>query len=399
MLTTGTRKNIAFLSTYPPRECGLATFTRDLISAIDSIGTFETKVVAVNDFACTCYDNKVVGTIRQSARNDYAETARNLNNSNIDLLIIEHEFGIFGGDYGSYILNLVNNLKIPFVTTLHTILPAPGLKQKFIIKTLGEKSEKIITMARNTRQLLQSVYKVEPGKIEIIHHGVPKKLIQSRESLKKKYGYENKQIISTFGLLSPGKGIEHGIEAISKVEGANGDNKDILYLILGETHPALKEEGTRYRNKLEELVKKLGLDKNIEFINKYLSIDEIIQYLQLSDIYLTPYKGKDQAVSGTLAYAVGYGKAIVSTPYPYAREMLSNGRGLLAEFNSPDSLARHINYILHNPSKKARMERETAKIGRTMFWDKVAQQYTENFLNIMEPSCNARQNASLLINS
>ncbi|HZK70450.1 MAG TPA: glycosyltransferase family 4 protein [Clostridia bacterium] len=373
--------NIAFLSTYPPRECGIATFTQDLITAIDKIGTMDTSVIAVNSKDDCVYDTKVEALIEQNEQNDYIRAAKKLNASNIDLLMIEHEYGIFGGEHGEYILDLINNLEIPVVTTLHTILSDPSAKQRSIINSLGKKSDKIITMAKNTKLILQSVYGVASQKIVVIHHGVPKKLVQSRETLKKKYGYENMNIISTFGLLSPGKGIEHGIEAISKVV---KNNRDVLYLILGQTHPALKDEGVKYRNKLEGLVESLGLNNNIKFINKYLIKDEIIQYLQLSDIYMTPYLGKDQAVSGTMAYAVGYGKAIVSTPYLYAKEMLSDSRGLLAEFNNPDSIADCINYIIQNPDEKLKMERNTLKIGRTMYWDKVAQHYIEVFINIIK---------------
>ncbi|MBZ0099529.1 MAG: glycosyltransferase, partial [Taibaiella sp.] len=321
---------IAFLSTYPPQECGLATFTRDLVTAMGGIGINDTEVIAVSDTDGLSYDSKVTAGIRKNYRGDYVKAALRLNASNVDLLMVEHEYGIFGGDRGEYLLDLVDNLEIPVVTTLHTILSEPDTKQRSIINALGKKSEKIITMAGNTKQLLQTIYGVDPWKIDVIHHGVPKIIIESKETLKKKYGCQNKQVISTFGLIGPGKGLEYGIEAISKII---GDKSDILYLILGQTHPALKEEGAGYRNKLEELVKKLELDDNVRFINKYLSVDEIIQYLQLSDIYMTPYTGKDQAVSGTLAYAVGYGKAIVSTPYLYAKEMLSEGRGMLAEFN------------------------------------------------------------------
>lgn len=374
--------NIAFLSTYPPRECGIATFTEDLITSMDQIGIVNTRVIAISNSKQCSYGNKLMAEIRQNERNDYVATAKKLNASNIDLLVIEHEYGIFGGNNGDYILDLVNNLEIPVVTTLHTILSEPDPEQRHIINELGKKSEKVITMAQNTKQMLQSIYGVELGKIEVIHHGVPQKLIRSRETLKKKLGYENRQIISTFGLIGPGKGIEHGIEAIAKVVGGN-TTSDVLYLILGQTHPALKEEGTAYRNKLEGLVNKFDLSRNISFVNKYLSKDEIIQYLQLSDIYMTPYLAKDQAVSGTLAYAVGYGKAIVSTPYLYAKEMLSEGNGLLAEFSSPDSLADCIKQILQDPDKKAMMERKTAKIGRTMYWNKVALHYTNVLLSII----------------
>lgn len=373
--------NIAFLSTYPPRECGIATFTQDLINAMDNSKIMKTSVVAIKNNEEDIYGDKVFAEIRQNNHDDYIEAAHKLNNSDIDLLVIEHEYGIFGGEHGDYIIDFVNSLDIPVVTTLHTILSEPDLKQLEIMNTLAEKSAKIVTMAKNTKQLLQSVYGVDPQKIEVIHHGVPKKLIQSRESLKKKFGYEDMEIISTFGLIGPGKGIEHGIEAIAKVV---KDHKDVMYLILGQTHPALKEEGQAYRNKLEKLVDELDLSRNVKFINKYLTKDEIIQYLQLSDIYMTPYLGKDQAVSGTMAYAVGYGRVIVSTPYLYAREMLSEGRGMLAEFNNPDSIAECIKYVLNNPAKKARMERDIIKIGRTMYWDKVAQCYIEVFLSIIK---------------
>jgi len=375
--------NIAFLSTFPPRECGIATFAEDLITSIDKIGIVNTQVIAISDSENRVYDKKVIAEIKQNNRNDYIEMAKRLNNSNIDLLVIEHEYGIYGGENGEYILDLVSNLEIPIVTTLHTILSEPTQKQRFIISELGKKSEKIITMARNTKKMLNSIYGIDLEKIQVINHGVPQRLIQSRDTLKKKFGYENRQIVSTFGLISPGKGIEYGIEAIAKVV---KNNPEVLYLILGQTHPALKEAGTLYRSRLEDLVKKLDLSKNIKFVNKYLSKDEIIQYLQLSDIYMTPYLGKDQAVSGTLAYAVGYGKAIVSTPYLYAKEMLSDGRGLLAEFSNPESLASCMKQILQDPSKKAILEKNTAKVGRTMYWDKVALQYIDVLLNIITAS-------------
>ncbi len=374
---------IAFLSTYPPRECGLATFTQDLITAIDSSGEIDTKVIAITNLENDAYDSKVIAKIAQHEQGSYIKLARELNNSGIDLLVIEHEYGIFGGEHGAYILDLINNLEIPLVTTFHTILSKPDPKQQSIINALGKKSEKVITMARNTKPLLKSVYGIDPEKIEVIHHGVPKRPFQARESLKTKYGYKGRQIISTFGLIGPSKGIEHGIEAIAKVV---MDQKDVRYLILGQTHPALKDEGIAYRNKLEVLVESLDLLDHVEFINKYLSKDEIIEYLQLSDIYMTPYLGKDQAVSGTMAYAVGYGKAIVSTPYMYAKEMLSGGRGFLAEFSNSDSLAEGIKDIIKNPNLKEKMERDTMKLGRTMYWDKIAQSYLEVFFNIIKSS-------------
>ncbi|WP_026881147.1 glycosyltransferase family 4 protein [Clostridium akagii] len=367
--------NVAFLSTWPPRQCGLATFTQDLVRAIDEIALVETNVIAVNNSEHREYSDKVIYEINQNNQGDYLELAEKLNHSKIDLLIIEHEYGIYGGDYGDYILDLVNNIEIPVMTTLHTILTEPNDKQKLIIKTLSEKSVKIITMAKNTSKLLKNIYGVSPIKIEVIHHGVPKKEVPSRQTLKDKFGYGDKQLISTFGLLSPGKGIEYAIEAIAEICAVSSD---ILYLVLGQTHPDQKDES--YREKLQALVIKYNLEKNVKFINKYLSKDEIIQYLQMSDVYMTPYLSKDQAVSGTLAYAVGYGRAIISTPYLYAQEMLSEDRGLLAEFKNPDSIFRCMKYILDNPDEKARMEKNTINLGKTMYWDIVAKNYINVFM-------------------
>lgn len=379
--------SIAFLSTYPSRECGIATFTEDLVTEMDRIGKLDIHIIAINNEEKCQYSHRVIGEIRQNERDDYIEIAKKLNESKIDLLVIEHEYGIYGGDHGEYVLDLINHLEIPVVTTLHTILQTPSPKQRYIINELGKKSEKIITMASNTQEMLHSIYGIEASKIEFIHHGVPKRAFKSRESLKIKHDLENRQIISTFGLIGPGKGIEHGIEAIGKVVNAFNDenpirdNSDLIYLILGQTHPTLKEKGTAYRNKLVDLVEHLNLHDNVKFINKYLEKDEIIEYLQMSDIYMTPYLNKDQAVSGTLAYAVGYGKAIVSTPYLYAKEMMSGGNGLLAEFSNPESLGNCIKQILQEPLKKSKMEKDTAKIGKEMYWDKIALQYSKVLLD------------------
>jgi glycosyltransferase involved in cell wall biosynthesis len=375
-------RNVAFLSTYPSRECGLATFTQDLVRELDKVGLLnKPKVIAVsnNDYN---YSERVIMELWQHDRESYINTAEAINNSNIELLVIEHEYGIFGGEAGEYILDLVDSLQIPFVTTLHTVLPRPSEKQREILRLLGEKSAKVITMAKNTRPILESVYEIAPSKIEVIHHGVPYRILESREKLKEKHGLSGRSVVSTFGLLSPGKGLEYGIEAIAKVA---EEHKDIVYLILGQTHPCVKKEsGEAYRDKLTEMIDRLGISEHVWFVDKYLSKDEIIHYLQLSDIYMTPYLGKDQAVSGTLAYAVGYGRVVVSTPYSYAKEMLSKGRGLLAEFNDADSLAEHIRYVLKNPEAKKEMEKRTLSVGRTMMWENVAKQYTRLFIDTLE---------------
>lgn len=375
-------RSVAFLSTYPSRECGLATFTQDLVRELDKVEFFgKPKVIAVSNNNYD-YSDRVIMELWQHDRDSYINTAKAINNSEIELLVIEHEYGIFGGEAGEYILDLVDNLQIPFVTTLHTVLPEPEHKQKEILKHLGQKSARVITMAKNTIPVLERVYEIEPSKVEVIHHGVPFRITETRENLKKKHGLSGRNVVSTFGLLSPGKGLEYGIEAIGKVA---KEHKDIVYLILGQTHPCVKKEsGEEYRDKLMEMVDSLGIREHVWFVDKYLSKDEIIKYLQLSDIYMTPYLGKDQAVSGTLAYAVGYGRVIVSTPYSYAKEMLSEGRGLLADFKDADSLARQIQFVLNNPEEKREMERRTLTVGRTMMWGNVANQYTKLFIDTLE---------------
>jgi len=374
--------NIAFLSTYPPRECGLATFTQDLVMQLDSMHPAgRSGIIAVSNESLQ-YDDNVIMELAQNDRSSYTQTASKLNNSDIDLLVIEHEFGIYGGERGKYLLDLIDNLKIPFITTLHTVLPEPDSKQRHILNVLGQNGEKTITMAENTVDTLIKVYGIDPSKIAVINHGVPYMPMKSREKLKAESGLDDRFIISTFGLLGPGKGLEYGIKAISKV---TEKHKNVLYYILGQTHPTIKKEsGEDYRRSLEEMVATMGIDDNVIFVDKYLKKEEIVRYLKLSDIYLTPYLNRDQAVSGTLAYAVGYGRVIVSTPYRYAKEMLSQGRGLLAKFRDPESIASCIEYVLDHPEEKEKMEMRTLAKGKTMTWQNVAGQYQALFASILK---------------
>ncbi|WP_425058107.1 D-inositol-3-phosphate glycosyltransferase [Sporomusa carbonis] len=387
MVTTNRIRNVAFLSTYPPRECGLATFTQDLVQALDAFdGLIKTKVIAVSNGEYY-NDQQVMAELSQNDKSSYLQLAKKINESDIDLLVIEHEYGIFGGTCGDYIGELIKNLQVPVITTLHTVLPNPSFKQKQVLSTLGAASIKVVTMARNTMKILQNVYDINAGKIEVIPHGVPFRLLEPRDKLKEKNGYASLNIIATFGLISPGKGLEYGIEAIAEVV---KDHPNTLYLILGKTHPCIKnEQGENYREKLLDLTHRLGLDNHVRFIDKYLTKEEIIYYLRLCDIYLTPYLSKDQAVSGTLAYAVGCGRVVVSTPYLYAQELLGDGRGLLAEFRDPNSIAKCIKYVLDNPDKKREMELRTAKLGQTMLWRTVAAAYFELFLKLTGDSKNA----------
>lgn len=368
--------NILFLSTYPPRACGIATFTQDLISELQKTGRVNAAVAAISDSDYS-YPPIVRFTIEQQNEDAYAEAAEKINNSGFDLLMVEHEYGIFGGKWGKYLLNLTKHLKIPYFMTLHTVLPNPSDQQREIMSRLASGSRKIITMAGNTVDILNEVYQIDREKIEVVHHGVPEYPAAERDTLKKELGLTGRFIVSTFGLISPGKGLEYGIEAIARVA---KKHPEILYLILGQTHPVVKRtDGEKYREKLERTVKNFGLEEKVRFVNRYLKIEEIIRYLQLSDVYMTPYLGKDQAVSGTLAYAAGYGRVIISTPYLYAQEMLSGGRGLLADFRNPAALAEQIEKVMLHPKQQEKMERRTRELGKTMYWSQVALNYLRIF--------------------
>lgn len=395
MIEQSSKKNVVFLGTSLPRECGIATFTQDLIDQFANIKDFNPPhVVAMNNKGKSYdYDSQVIMQINQQAQAEYSLVAEELNRSNTDLLIIQHEFGIFGGESGEYLLDLVERLTIPFMVVSHTVLTQPNPKQRYIMHKLGELSVKVITMAQNTVNNLNQIYGIPLTKIEVIHHGVPFVNTESRANLKEHYGFTNRKIISTFGFLSPGKGIEYGIEAIHSVVETH---PEALYIIWGKTHPVVKEEtGEVYRQQLKDLIHSHGLDNNVKFVDKMLTQEEVIQSLVMSDIYMTPYLGKDQAVSGTLAYGVGYGRVIVSTPYRYAEEMLADGRGLLANFRDSASLQACILELLDNPLKKKEMEARTLSLGKTMMWSEIAKQYAHLFRDALEPKYLATRRSAI----
>lgn len=368
------KTNVAFLGTYLPRECGLATFTHDLINELEQLSDFNPpRVVAVNNNSTYAYGKRVMMSFNQNHKWEYIRIALELNRSNIDLLVIQHEFGIYGGESGEFLLDLTERLTIPFIVIFHTVLTAPSPKQFQIVARLGELSYRSITMAQSTVGDLNKIYGIAAAKISMIHHGVPKVETETREQLKESYGFAGRQIVSTFGFLSPGKGIEYAIEAMS---GVKASHPDALYIVWGKTHPVVKQEvGEVYRQKLVDQVSRLELDNNVIFVDKLLTQEEVVHSLVLSDIYMTPYLSKEQAVSGTLAYGIGYGRVIISTPYRYATEMLADGRGLLANFRDPKSLEMCILDIMDHPEKKQQMEHKTLELGRTMMWEQIVKQY------------------------
>ncbi|AIQ15549.1 glycosyl transferase family 1 [Paenibacillus sp. FSL H7-0357] len=371
-------RNIVFLSTSLPRECGIATFTQDLLDQFTGLPGFNTpQVIAMNNNETYQYSDQVMREINQDKLSDYIEAADELNKSDAHLLVIQHEFGIYGGESGEYLLSLIERLELPYVAIFHTVLREPTAKQHLIISRIAKGSVKVVTMAQSTLHDLTSIYNIEDSKIACIHHGVPYVKTAPRAELKVQYGFGERKILSTFGFLSPGKGIEYAIQAM---RGVVKQHPDALYIIWGKTHPVVKlETGEVYRQKLTDLVSEFGLSDNVLFVDKLLTQEEVIESLVMSDIYLTPYLGKDQAVSGTLAYGVGYGRVIVSTPYRYAEEMLAEGRGLLAKFRDSASLEDCILELLDDPAKVEAMEKRTHELGQTMMWNEVAKSYAAIF--------------------
>lgn len=291
-----------------------------------------------------------------------------------EILIIQHEYGIYGGQDGEYILDLIKLLHKPFILVTHTVLPQPSKRQKQILNELCYHATGIICMTRRSAKLLADLYEAPPELIHVIAHGVPEFKQEASEYLKQKHHLQGQDIISTFGLIGPGKGLELGIRAMTKVV---PEFPQTTFLILGQTHPMLKKyEGEKYRQMLEDLVDELGLSRNVIFVNKYLSNEELGEYLYMSDIYLSPYPNKDQAVSGTMAFAIGCGRAIVSTPYAYACEFLDRGRGLLANNADPDELAHLLIKILAEPELKMKLQEKALKLGRTWIWPNIGKKYT-----------------------
>lgn len=363
------------LGTYPPKQCGIATFSRDLLSSLALCGE-KVEVVSISDNKSSYrYGPEVKFTIRQEMKSDYYQAARYINkHPRVKMVVIQHEYGIFGGNDGDYVLELTQKLVKPYIVVTHTVLPIPSRHPQSVLHKLCSGAAAVICMTQRSARLLNDVYSVPSHLTRVISHGVPEFTHREPAELKRKYGLQGKTIISTFGLLGPGKGLEMGIKALPLLV---KEYPDLLYLILGQTHPVLqKREGESYRQMLLGLVNESGLQSHVQFVNKFLDDKELNDYLNLTDIYLSPYPNKDQAVSGTLAFAVGAGKAIVATSYAYAMEILSSGRGLLAMENDPRQIADLLGKILADPALRKSLEMNACQLGRTLSWPSIGRQYS-----------------------
>ena len=377
-----TPMRIAMIGSYVPRRCGIATFTHDLSNAIQGAGTApeqcSVEIVAMNDRDAEYdYEKEVILELSQHKREDYRNAAEVLNTAKIDAVSLQHEYGLFGGESGDYLLDLLDRLQKPLISTPHSVLTDPTPKQQQIMNAICDKSDMVVVMANRARMILNEKYGAPLEKIKLIPHGVPDVPFGDTEPFKERFGLAGRPMILTFGLLGPGKGIETVLEALAEVA---PDHPELAYVILGVTHPAVRREsGELYRISLELRAVELGIQKNVIFHNRYVSLDDLREYLQAADVYVTPYRHKEQITSGTLAYALAAGKAIISTPYWHAQELLVNGRGRLVDFGSVPEFSAALREMLEYPDRRKQIQKSAYDFGRSMVWSTVGQQYVEEF--------------------
>jgi glycosyltransferase involved in cell wall biosynthesis len=377
---------VAIIGNYLPRQCGIATFTTDLCDAIHSeFGATELLALPVNDTQeGYTYPARIRFEISQDESASYRQAADFLNFSNIDLVCLQHEYGIFGGLAGAHILELLWRLEMPVVTTLHTVLRDPNPDQRAVMEEIAALSDRLIVMSRQSVAILQEVFHVPISKIDLIPHGIPDLPFTDPNFYKDGFGTEGKEVLLTFGLLSPNKGIENVIQALPSILSRHSN---VVYMISGVTHPhILRHEGDKYRLCLQNLARDLGVEANVIFRNRFVSPQELVEVIGAADIYITPYKHKGQVVSGTLAYALSAGKAIISTPYLHAIELLDDERGVLVPFDDPQAIAAKTIELLDNGTARHAMRKRAYMYARDMVWDRVAQQYMGSFKRV----CNER---------
>jgi glycosyltransferase involved in cell wall biosynthesis len=373
---------IAVIGNYLPRHCGIATFTTDLCEAISAeYGAARLLALPVNDTdEGYDYPARVRWSLVQDDLASYEEAARFLNFNNIDMVCLQHEYGIFGGSAGSHIVQLLRGLKMPLVTTLHTVLREPNADQLRVMGEIAELSDRLIVMSQLSSQFLQEVFKVPGNKIDMVPHGVPDLPFLDPNFYKDRFGVEGKAVLLTFGLLSPNKGIENVIQALPQIL---AKHKNVVYMVAGATHPhILRREGDKYRAGLQALAKDVGVESNVIFHNQFVSPAEMVEFIGAADIYITPYRHEAQVVSGTLAYALGAGKAIISTPYWHAIELLDDRRGALVPFQNPGAIAQKTIELLDTPATRHAMRKRAYVFAREMIWKRVAQGYMESFSRV-----------------
>ena len=385
-------RKIAFVGDHLPRKCGIATFTSDLLAAVATAHPqSQCFAVSVNDIGDGYeYPEVVRFEIEEQDLSSYLRAADFLNISNVDIVCLQHEFGIFGGPAGGHILALLRELRMPVVITLHTILREPRADQRRVMQELISLSTRLVVMVERGRQMLQEIYQAPPAKIDLIPHGIPDVGFVDPTYFKDQFGVEGRVVLLTFGLLSPNKGIENVLNALPQIL---AEFPDVVYIVLGATHPnELREHGEAYRLSLEILAKKNKLEKNVIFYNQFVELENLKEFIGAADLYITPYLNEAQITSGTLAYTFGAGKAVVSTPYWHAAELLAEERGVLVPFGDAQAIAREVIGLLRDDTRRHAIRKNAYRIGREMVWSNVAQLYMRSFeLSRLEATAQSRQ--------
>ncbi len=372
-------KRIAFVGDYTPRQCGIATFTANLCEAMGAeYSDSQLFVGAVNDRpGGYAYNETVRFELEEKEIDSYRRAADFLNINNVEVVSLQHEFGIYGGNAGSHVLALMRELQMPIVTTLHTVLKEPNDAQRRVMEQISQLSDRVVVMAERGVEFLRNVYNVPAEKIDLIPHGIPDIPFIDPNFYKDQFGVEGKTVLLTFGLLSPNKGVQHAIEALPAIL---KQNPNVVYIILGATHPNLvAREGERYRLTLERLAEEKGVKKNVIFYNRFVTLEELKEFIGAADIYITPYLNPAQITSGTLAYTFGAGKAVISTPYWHAEELLAEDRGVLVPFGDAAGIATAVNELLRDATRRHAMRKSAYMLGREMIWPVVVRRYMESF--------------------
>lgn len=376
------KNSVVFMSTCPPRECGIATFTQDLATAVERefSSKFKSKIIAMDNSISENlkYSKEVMFRINETNINEYIKTARKINKrKDIKLINIQHEFGIFGGKYLNYLSAFLETIKKPVVISMHSVVPNPPESIKSMIQYLTKKSKCIVVMNKLAVDILRKKYGIKNTKIIVIHHGIHEVAYEPSNISKKQFGYEDKLVLSSFGLINGSKSYEDIIKAMPVVV---KKFPNALFLIIGATHPGiLRNEGEKYRNMLKKLIKKLKLNDNVKFVNKYLSVSELLEYLKASDIFVSSGKGLHQIVSGTLSYAMGCGRPVITHPFLHAKEAVTKDRGILVKLGDSKSYAKAIIRLLSNPELREKMGKNAHKYTRHMVWNNVAKSYMKVF--------------------
>ena len=377
--TASSIQTIAFLGNYLPRKCGIATFTSDLLGAVAARHPqSRCFAVPVNDTnGCYRYPDVVRFEIEEQDPGSYQRAASFMNGSDVDVVSLQHEFGIYGGLAGSHLLGLLRELNVPVVTTLHTVLRKPNADQYRVMRRLIAHSTRLVVMTERGQTILQDVYQAPQAKIDLIPHGIPDVPLVAPDHYKDQFGVGGKKVLLTFGLLSPNKGIEHVLNALPDIV---AEFPDVVYIVLGATHPnELRTRGETYRLGLETLAKENGIENNVIFHNRFVELKELTEFIGAADLYVTPYLEEAQITSGTLAYAFGAGKAVISTPYWHAAELLRDQRGILVPFADARAIAREVSGLLRDATRRNTMSNNAYKLGREMVWSNTAGLYMRSF--------------------